>query len=544
MSARHRERHGRPGARGHRALLLWLPAALLFTLFYFYPLARIGEYSLSGADQDLWGVLSRPATLRAIIFSLWQATLSTVGALLLGLPSAYVVARYRFPARRVLTTLLAVPFVLPTVVVAAAFRAIFPDTGGNELSSIAAIIAAHVFFNTTLVVRLVGDRWQALHPHLEESAATLGAAPARRFVTVTLPRLLPSVGAAAALVFIFNFTSFGTVVLLGHGRYATVEVEIYLLTTGLFDLPAAAILAVLQLAVTAALALLYRRIVAGHSPDGRLGSGATHRRSPQGWSERLLVAGVVVVLTTWIVGPQLLLLYRAAFAWVEDRALFALLARLADAPAGAVRNSLIFAAATALLALATAGPASVAAALRKGARPSPGSRLADVVSLLPLGTSAVTIGLGFVLALGFGALDLRASPVLVPLAHTLVAFPLVFRTLVVTLSSIPERLREASRTLGATAWQTFRWLELPLARRGVVAATVFAFAISLGEFGATALISRPELPTMTTAIFRSLSRPGAAHQGAGLALSGVLLLVTAASVVLVERMQMGARREW
>ena len=301
-------RTGRRTDGPHRVVLLWLPAILLFTLFYFYPLARIAGYSLGGAGEGVLAILSRPSTLRAVGFSLWQASLSTVGALLLGLPSAYVLATYRFPGRRVLRTLLAVPFVLPTVVVAAAFRTIFPHTGTSELSSIAAIIAAHVFFNTTLVVRLVGDRWLSLHPHLEESAATLGAAPARRFFSVTLPRLLPTVGAAGALVFIFNFTSFGTVVLLGHGRYATVEVEIYLLTTGLFDLPAAALLAILQLAVTAALALLYRRAVAGHTPDARVAAEDTRRRRPAGWRERLFVGGVVAVLAGWVVGPQLLLL--------------------------------------------------------------------------------------------------------------------------------------------------------------------------------------------------------------------------------------------
>jgi thiamine transport system permease protein len=162
-------------------------------------------------------------------------------------------------------------------------------------------------------------------------------------------------------------------------------------------------------------------------------------------------------------------------------------------------------------------------------------RLLDPLLMLPLGTSAVTLGLGFIVALDHPPLDLRASPLLVPLAHTLVAFPFVVRSLAPSLRSIRPRFHQAAATLGATPWQVFRLVDLPLAGRALLVAATFAFTVSLGEFGATALIARPEYPTIPVAIYRLISQPGALFYGQAMALSTLLMLVTAAGMLAIER---------
>jgi thiamine transport system permease protein len=163
------------------------------------------------------------------------------------------------------------------------------------------------------------------------------------------------------------------------------------------------------------------------------------------------------------------------------------------------------------------------------------NRLFDPLLMLPLGTSAVTLGLGFIVALDTPPLDLRASPLLVPLAHTLVAFPFVVRSLAPALRSIRPRLRHTAQVLGASPLQAFRLVDLPLAGRAILVAATYAFTISLGEFGATALIARPEYPTVPVAIYRFLSRPGALNYGQALALSTILMVVTAAGMLAIER---------
>ena len=159
--------------------------------------------------------------------------------------------------------------------------------------------------------------------------------------------------------------------------------------------------------------------------------------------------------------------------------------------------------------------------------------------MLPLGTSAVTLGLGFIVALNHPPLDLRASPLLIPIAHTLVAFPFVVRSLTPALHSIQPQLRQAAAVLGASPRQVMQHVDFPLVGRALLVAATFAFTISIGEFGATALVARPEYPTIPIVIYRYLSRPGGLNYGRAMALSTILMLTTLAGMLVIERMRVG-----
>jgi thiamine transport system permease protein len=165
------------------------------------------------------------------------------------------------------------------------------------------------------------------------------------------------------------------------------------------------------------------------------------------------------------------------------------------------------------------------------------NRAIDPILMLPLGTSAVTLGLGFIVALDQPPLDLRASILLIPIAHTLVAFPFVVRSLAPSLQSIRPRLRQAAQVLGASPGQVIRHIDLPIVARAILVAAAFAFTISLGEFGATAMIARPEYPTIPIMIYRFISQPGALNYGQALSLSTILMLTTAISILAIERLR-------
>jgi thiamine transport system permease protein len=173
------------------------------------------------------------------------------------------------------------------------------------------------------------------------------------------------------------------------------------------------------------------------------------------------------------------------------------------------------------------------------------ARFVDGLLLVPLGTSAVTVGFGFLVALD-DPVDLRASPWLVPIAQAVVALPFVVRTMSPVLRSIDPRLHEAAAVLGASPARVWRAVDLPLVRRGVLVAAAFAFAISLGEFGATTMIARADAPTVPVTIARLLGRPGALNAGQAFALSTVLMALTAAAVLLVDRWRPrgGSRGGW
>lgn len=202
-------------------------------------------------------------------------------------------------------------------------------------------------------------------------------------------------------------------------------------------------------------------------------------------------------------------------------------------PIVAARNSLIYAGATVVISLAL----GVLAAYSLN-RPSRINRLLDPLLMLPLGASAVTLGLGFIVTFNREPLDLRTFPFIIPIAHSLVALPFVVRTMQPALASIPLSLRQAASVLGASPWQVWREVDLPIVARAGLVSAIFSFTISLGEFGATSFLSRPEFPTLPVAIFRYLSQPGALNYGQALAMSTLLLIVCAVSILVLERFRL------
>jgi thiamine transport system permease protein len=163
----------------------------------------------------------------------------------------------------------------------------------------------------------------------------------------------------------------------------------------------------------------------------------------------------------------------------------------------------------------------------------------DGAFMLPLGISAVTVGFGFLITLDRPPLDLRSSPVLVPIAQAMVALPLVVRTLTPVLRSVDPRLKQAAAALGAGPLRAAWTVEAPIMVRPLLAATGFAFAVALGEFGATAFLARPDRPTVPVLIYDLISRPGADNLGMALAASVLLSLLTVTVMGLVERLRVG-----
>lgn len=544
--------------------LLWIVPLAFLGLFYAYPLLSILQVSISRSEGSITTVIAQaiqsPAVHRVVTFTFWQATLSTLFTLVVGLPGAYLLARYKFPGKSIFQALTGIPFVLPTLVVAAAFNAFLGPRGWLNLllmdvfnlsqppiqfiNTFGAILVAHVFYNTTIVLRMVGDYWSHMDPNMTKAAQILGAGKWQTLRYITFPMLKPAIFAAALLIFIFDFTSFGAVLVLGGPRYATLEVEIYYQTISLFNLPLAAFLSMLQLACTLGLTILYSRLSVRISRPVSLRPRQYTQQRLLSLKSKFLAGGLVTFLLGFLTLPLIALAIRSFIIsgtdgswtisldyyrelWINRReSLFYV------PPSTAINVSLSYAATTVLLALSLGLPAAWGLA-REEKRPL--SRWFDSLLMLPLGTSAVTLGLGFIVAFNSTPLDLRASPVLIPLAHTLVAFPFVVRSLTPSLRSIRPRLRQAAAVLGASPGKVFRYIDLPMISRALLVAATFAFTISLGEFGATALVSRPEYPTVPVMIYRFLSQPGAMNYGQAMALSAILMAITTIGMLAIEQ---------
>jgi thiamine transport system permease protein len=473
--------------------------------------------------------------------------LSTLFTVVVALPAAWVFARFDFPGRRLIRAVTLVPFVLPTLVVGTAFLALAGPrgaTGVDLTGTLWIILIAHVFYNYAVVVRGVGAYWERIDPSVEESARVLGASPFAVFRTVTLPLLLPAIASTSALVFLFSFTSFGVVLLLGDLGHTTIEVEIWRQATAFLRLDVASTLAVLQIFGIGIILVVYGRFQ--RKTAIRFRHRATKPSRPSGRRQWFAV-GAILTSMAIIVGVPIAVLIWQSFLQPSGglglenyQALISLpqqSAAFVD-PLEAIGNSLRFAVAATLIGVLIGGLASAALAYTSRRV----SSTFDIFVMLPLGTSAVTIGFGFLIALDW-PIDLRASLILIPIAHALVAIPFVVRSVSPSLGSVQQSLRDAAATLGASGWRTWWSIDFRLVGRTMLVGAAFAFAISMGEFGATSFIARPSAPTIPIAIFRLLGRPGGAPFGAALALSVILMAITAAAILLIDAIRTDQRGE-
>jgi thiamine transport system permease protein len=398
------------------------------------------------------------------------------------------------------------------------------------------ILLAHIYFNIAVVIRLVGGYWANLNPRLTEAARVLGASPRRAFVEITLPTLRPPIGSAAIIIFLFTFTSFGVILILGGALYNTIETEIYRQYVTFLRPEIAAVLSLLQIIFTFILISLYASWQRKAAVPVDFRPRKSNLSRPKTLRQRVVLGLYLVGLALFMLSPlvalvlgslvnrngQLTLAYYQALDELKRGSITFI------PPLTAIRNSLGYASLTLLLAC-TLGVMTTFALSRE----SRWHGILDPVFMLPLGASAVTLGFAYVVSLG----PLRTSPVLILIAHTLVALPFVVRSLLPVVQGIKPNLRESAAVMGASPLRTWREVDLPIAGRALIVAAVFAFTVSMGEFGATSFIVRPNAGYLTIpiAIQRYLSQPGALNFGMALAMSTILMIICAVGFLVIER---------
>ena len=543
------------GIRGEGAVavLAWGSATVLpvifLAIFFLWPVvAMLVRGFVDSGSLDLGGfteVLSLRRTWRIVWQTLWMAAAGTVGAVLLGIPGAYALYRCGFPGQRILRGIASVPFVLPSVVVGVAFRALLGRGGPYGFLGLdgttTAVVLAMIFFNFSVVVRTVGTMWAGLDPRMEEAARTLGASGPRVFCTITIPNLGPAIGAAASLVFLFCSTAYGIVQTLGRPGYGTLESEIWVQTTTYLDLRTAAVLSCLQFVIVAVALLVSHRM----RSDVPLRMNETWARR-RGRGDIVAIGFTLAVIVLLLIAPMVSLVARALHkggVWSLEN--FRLLNTSGQGFTGgttaleALQNSAIIACQATAIALAIGVPLSLVLSrpTRRRKLLTKGQQALDSLVMLPLGISAVTVGFGYFISLQGPPLNLASTGMMVPLAQAVIALPLVIRSLVPVLRAIDPRLREAAATLGASPLRVLLTVDGPFMLRGIGLATGFAFAISLGEFGATSFLASPDFQTLPVLIARLLGRPGADNYGMAMAASVLLAVGTAGVMAICESLR-------
>lgn len=536
----------------------FIPAAavLVFLAFFFLPIGYFYAAGSGGREpgafvHSLAGILRSPETWSILSFTTLQAALSSGLSVLIALPGAYLIARYRFRFKRFFLSLSLVPFVLPSIIVVICIISFYGTagfvnrlfgTGYNLVYNFSGIVLAHVFYNFSLAVRVMGDGWRRIDRRYLEAARSLGDGPVRRFFRVTAPLLVSSSLTAFLLIFIYCFMSFGIVLVFGGVRYETLEVKIYQEMYVRLDMTSAAVYSLLQLAVSAAFIVLAGRSISGGGAPERKG-GLQLEETPIGAAPvftRIAAALYGAAVLVFLAGPLVTMLVRS---FTSDGALsFSPYLELFAPERGArsvrsILRSTVPGVIFRSLALAfVSGTVTFAAALAT-AFSLKGRRLFALESFfqVPIAVSVVTLGLG--LRLLYGAFV--PYTVLVVAGQVLTAFPFVLRLVMTTVAGLRPAYVESARSLGAGPRRVFTEVSFPILRRGLMNAYAYSLAIPFADLTVVLSVSRGEIATFPVAIYRLI---GFRSFDLALSLSGIYIGICVLLFLWIELTTNGENR--
>ena len=450
----------------------------------------------------------------ALRFTLTEALLSSLAAVVLGLPAAFLVARRRFPGRRFLLALSGVPLCVPPVIIALAFVLFYGRQGYLNvflmrafhlseppvtfLYSLSGVVIAHGFYNFPVVLRTVAQVWERLPAAEEEAAVLLGAGRLRVFRTVTLPRLSGAILSSAVLVFLYCFFSFVIVLLFGGIGGTTLEVELYQAARSSFDFPLAGTIALFETAIALGVIALYMYF------QKRLATGTAGLSSPRerkrirGALETSSLAGYLSFIAIFFMGPLFSIVIRSltetggAFGKVR----FGLGSWITLFSRPAFANAF---ASTALTGLAVAVLASAAAlffALWEESSRRVGGLPLRVLPLAPIAVSSVVLGFGWTLLVP------RGNVAVLVLAQTAMSWPFAWTQIRTSLDRIPRSVHDAALVLSSGKLDRSFRVFIPLSARGILSGAGFAFAISAGDASLPLVLSLGKFENLSLMLYR------------------------------------------
>ena len=490
-------------------LLQVVPLAVVAVFFAVPVIAMLGRFARIDSVVD---TVVDPSMRGVWWFTFWQAGASTLLTVVIGVPVAWAVSRHRFRGSGLVSALVTVPFFMPAVVIAAGVKSIIPDqpTWG--------ILWAHVVFNVAVVVRVVGPRWSLMDPSMEDTAADLGAGPMRVLTTVVLPYVSGAVKNAAAIVFVFCFTSFGVIAIIGGISRRTVESEVFVQAVSLGDTRTAVSLSLVQAVVVFTVFVVGTRD--GSANAEQFGVAVQPRRITR--HNRRLVAVAVAVPTVVVATPLVSVVVKSfvvegslslqGYRWLLDGTT----EQVGVDTSRVMVTSVVFA-------LACASVTVTFALVLAFARNTSG--FVSSLTAVPLVVSAVTLGLGLIITFDTPPFDWRGETWLIPVVHVVIALPLAMRTLTGAVTALPVHLRESAASLGAGPWRTWWRVEMPVLRPAVARAAGMSAAVSVGEFGATSFLSRSDSTTIPIAVSQLMGHPGAVMPQAAFALAALCVVV-------------------
>jgi thiamine transport system permease protein len=517
-------------------LALPLAIAVLFAFVVPYG-ASFSEAGRGIKEITIW---ENSSLLRITLFTFKQAFFSVIVALVLGLPGAWFVGTSRSRFTPLLRTLTAIPFAMPSILVVLGFVLFFGNSGWLShifpvkiLYKPEAIILAHGFFNFPLVVRLAGDGLARARKAYAPAAASLGASPFITVFTVLLPLALPAIMSAALLVFLYSFTSFAVVLVLGGGPASTtLAVEIYRHARIFLNYPNAGALALIETVIAVGVFLAYAYL-GKKSRETKIDlQERTFETKKRSLAALIIMSVYGFIAAVFILGPIVSILiesflYRASRSASQALGIRWWLA-LGDRVLPALLRSLVLAffSATAACVLAIFGAGYLKFQEIRGGARSIGANLLRFLAAAPVISSGIVLGLGWIIIYGN---SFSRSPLALIILHAVIALPFAFNSISEGFRSLPANTVNAALVFGANPFKGLMTVAVPLSLKRIRSGWGFAAALSLGELNAVMMLGMEGWETLPLFIYRAV---GAYRYGIACA-GGTLLIMCCAACFLI-----------
>jgi iron(III) transport system permease protein len=502
--------------------VLWCTAAF-FAVFFLWPITQILKGGFVDADGHftlsyLTALLSDPTYLAGLSNSFLLACATTLLALLIALPLAFISDRFVFPGKGLLGSIILVPMILPPFVGAIGIKQIFGQYGALNALIVGAGLrpagwtfdwfAAHQFWGIAIVEALslypiiYLNALAALanvDPAMEEAAQNLGCTGFRRFRRITLPLIKPGLFAGGTIVFIWAFTELGTPLVFDYAQVTSVQIFYGLKDIGGSPFPYA--LVTVMLVSSVALYAIGKGVFgrSGHAMMAKATAGGGARELPaaRAWVCTALFGGVTFLAVLPHLGVILVAFSRDWYATVLPHAYTLDNFRIAlghDLTVPAIANSLKFASISTVIDVIL-GVAIAYVIVRSKIR---GRQVLDYLSMLPLAVPGLVLAFGYLAMSQEGRFFAFINPVLDPTVLLIIAYsvrrlPYVVRSAAAGFQQTSETLEEAAQNLGCPPLKAVVRVTLPLIMANLLAGGLLAFAFAMLEVSDSLILAQKQV---------------------------------------------------
>ncbi len=494
-------------------------ALLLF--FVLYPLAVLFSNSVTGQDggfslEGFRALLADSQYLEAFGNTLVLGLVVTTCTILVGVPFAYMVARYDFPLKNLVAILPVLTIVIPEIIVGQSWLLVLGNNGiltnllgdaGISLPSFygwtGMVFSMTLVYYTYIYLRVLAAL-RGFDGQLEEAGLSLGTSPLMTQLRVLVPVLLPAVLVNALVVFTLVVGNFALAMLLGS-RVPLLSVMTY--NTFVSEMGGSPTLqsamSVVSIAIVAIVLFVQKRVVERKVYTMTQGRAPAARRV-RSWQAMLYTGGVGLVILLSLL--PLIVVFIAAFTKTSGPVMhwgswsLASMQRALHGAPEPILNSLKFASLATVTGVAFAVLVSYLTIKKRSAF----TQVLDYIVVLPLTISGTVLGIALVQTFNTGWLVLAGTSGIMVLCYAVRRLPFAVRNASSVLFNIPDSIEEASISLGVSPLMTFFKVILPAMKASIISAAILMWLTTISELSASIVAYSGGLETMPIAIFRQV----------------------------------------